>query len=98
MGGSIEEPFFRSILARNLAKFLCFNRDFEVAPKIGVLPPRVGGSAGGTYFRFRGEWGGALPPYSDRASYTPTLRVRIRLQALGKNYIVQLKLIKWNGI
>ena len=71
-GGSIEESFFRSILARNLAKFLCFNRDFEVAPKIGVLPPKVGGSTGGTYFRFRGEWGGALPPYSDRASYVPT--------------------------
>ena len=73
IGGSFEEHDFWSILARNSAKFLCFNRDFEVAPKIAVLPPRVGGSTGGTYFRFRGERGGVLPPYSDRASYTPIL-------------------------
>ena len=44
MGGGIEEHFWDSILARNSAKFLCFNRDFEVAQKnrsaqIGLRTP-----------------------------------------------------------
>ena len=33
-------------------------------------PPEWGGARGGLICRFGGERGGALPPYSDRASYT----------------------------
>ena len=39
-GCSHEEQEFWSILPRNPAKFLWFNRDFEVAPKITVLHRR----------------------------------------------------------
>ena len=70
MGGSTEEPAAGGKFWQFGSKFLCFNRDFEVAEKNGVLPPRVGGSTGGTFSPVRGERGGALPPYSDRASYT----------------------------
>ena len=73
IGGSIEEHLFWGIFGKFCPKFLCFNRDFKAVQKIRVLPPTVGGSTGGTFFRFRGERGGVLPPYSDRASYTPKI-------------------------
>ena len=49
-------------------KTLCFNRDFELIRKIGMLPPTVGGSLGGEFLGLRGGVGGALPPMGNRAT------------------------------
>ena len=62
MGGSTEEPAAGGKFWQFGSKFLCFNRDFEVAQKIGVLPPRVGGSTGGTFLPCWGGAGGSTPP------------------------------------
>ena len=53
-------------------KTLCFNRDFELIRKIGMLPPTVGGTLGGSFSSFGGEQGGALPPILEGRSYTLT--------------------------
>ena len=62
MGGSTEEPAAGGKFWQFGSKFLCFNRDFEVAEKIRVLPPRVGGSTGGTFLPCWGGAGGSTPP------------------------------------
>ena len=61
MGGSTEEPAAGGKFWQFGSKFLCFNRDFEVAKKIGVLPPRVGGSTGGLFCGVGGERGEHSP-------------------------------------
>ena len=45
-------------------------------------PPEWGGARGGLICRFGGERGGALPPYSDRASYTTIMRTAIYTRSL----------------
>ena len=62
MGGSTEEPAAGGKFWQFGSKFLCFNRDFEVAEKIGVLPPRVGGEHGGDFFAVLGGSGGEHSP------------------------------------
>ena len=52
-------------------KTLCFNRDFELIRKIGMLPPTVGGTLGGSFSSFGGERGGALPPHPGKAFVHP---------------------------
>ena len=42
--------------------------------KFGVLPPKLGGSTGGSIFNVRGEQGGALPPHPVELDIEPCIR------------------------
>ena len=54
-------------------KTLYFNRDFELIRKIGLLPPTVGGSIGGSILAVGGEQGGARVGIWERSMNTPSV-------------------------
>ena len=72
-GGSTPQAKILRIFPYFGPKTLCFNRDFELIRKIGLLPPTVGGSIGGSILAVGGEQGVARVGIWERSINTPIL-------------------------
>ena len=72
-GGALRSPPQAEIFG-NLARNSCVLTGILRSPKKSECsPPEWGGERGGLFCGVGGERGGALPPYSDRASYVPRI-------------------------